>query len=616
MNSNRPDTHVCEARSVFRCSKRGSRAGLLILAAGFALGAAAFSKEKEVIPSPPPMAKTGVVSVYVDQPVEISLQIAGRIVEPVNFLIRKPPRHGKLSGMQRTGRNASAVLYTPDPGTGPGDDFFSFAAQSADSPVSAPATVWVRLIERPSALELPAEIDFGNVFLGEREERSLALRNAGGGVAVGTIRPNAPWQTRGTGAFRLAAGAESTIPLVFEPLEERDFSDSLQIGPDPKSIVRIRGSGIAPVTWPKDGLVISPTDHAKGTSAITFANNCAAERTLTVKFPDFLKAPKEVTIPPGGTAEMKVEIAGAPSLNYQGDIEVLSGSFHGRLPLRVFPAPAKLEVSPGGGLKLGEVQKGRPLKGRFVVRNTGGSDAPIEILAPPEILVFPNPQNLLLGGGQELAFEVQLEGNEPFGKTIRIQSRGCPPVELTVEAAAPLSRSALPVESFLNIPPAAEARPVEQTPEIPPLTTANLVSSESHEVEISWQVASPKISGFRIERRQISSGPDGRVLVEWVPWPEARVTISDSTAAARFERLPSNSFWTIRIVPLDQNRKPCAPSPAFQIATQPSKQLRIPAWAWALILAAPAAALFTLWRRRQRSLHAKEDERIARLERK
>ena len=104
----------------------------ILLAAGLALASPVFSKEKELVPPPPPMAMTGAATVFVDTPVEITLQIAGRIVEPLSFLIRKRPKHGTLGEVRRTDRNSATLVYTPDARTGPGDDSFSFAAQSFD----------------------------------------------------------------------------------------------------------------------------------------------------------------------------------------------------------------------------------------------------------------------------------------------------------------------------------------------------------------------------------------------------------------------------------------------------------------------------------------------------
>lgn len=608
------------SKKIEGCTFRAElRICLIVLATALALPSSALSKEKEQIPTPPPLAKTGTTTAFIDQPVEITLHLAGRIAEPLSFLIRKDPKHGKLSGLRRINRNSAAILYTPGPGAGPGDDFFSFAAQSVDSAVSAPATVWIRLIERPVVLDHPAQLDFGKVFLGDKEERPLKIKNTGGGVATGTLRPNAPWRILNSADFRVPAGTEVTIPLVFEPWEERDFSDRIQIGQDPKAVVVVRGSGVAPVSWPKEGLVVSPAEREKGSSTITFSNNSSTERRLTVDWPEFLIAPKELVLPPDGSCRARVEIKAAPSLNYEQEGEVRSGNYSGRLPIRIFPAPAKLSVSPERELKLGATGKGRALKGRFSVRNVGGSSASLEIIAPPGLLILPDPSNILVAGGTEQAFEIHAENVKSISteSTIRINSPGCTPVEISIKPPAAIeSRSAVPVEDFLRIPSVPESAPVKEPPsgKAPAVESANLVASRTHEVEISWKVVSPNISGFRIDRRRISPGKEGRVVIDWVPWPEAKITITENTAVARFENLPAGSFWTIRIVSLDENKQPSAPSPSFQIATRPAWKLHLPWWAWMFLPGAFGGAAFLVWKKKQRGLHAIEDERIARLD--
>ncbi len=595
------------------------RVCLLLLATIIALASPVHSAEKEQIPTAPPLAKTGTTTAFLDQPVEITLHLAGRIAEPLSFLIRKAPKHGKLSGLRRISRNSAAVLYTPDPDAGPGDDFFSFAAQSVDSAVSAPATVWIRLAERPAVLEHPAQLDFGKVFLGDKAERSLTIKNTGGGVAIGTLRPNSPWSTLKSADFRVPAGTESAITLVFEPWEERDFSDRIQVGQDPQAVVMVRGSGVAPVSWPKEGLVVSPSEREKGSASITFSNNSSSERQLTVGWPEFLIAPKEMILPPGGSSLVRVGIKAASSLNCEQEAEIRSGNYSGRLPIRMFPAPARLSVSPERELRLEASGNGRSLKGRFSVSNTGGSSTSLEILVPAGILIHPGPSGILVAAGTEQTFEIHAEKPKSgsIAGTIRINCPGCNPVEISIKSpAVSENRAAVPVEDFLKIPSVPEPTPVTAPPsgKAPPVESASLVASGTHEVEVSWKVLSPKTSGFRIDRRRISPGNEGQVAIDWIPWPEPKITISDNTAVARFQNLPADSFWIIRIVSLDENGKPSAPSPSFRISTRPAWKLHLPWWAWMFVPGALGGAALLVWKRNQRGLHAIEDKRIARLD--
>ena len=592
----------------------------IILLAFLPLISAHGGDKREEVPVSPPMAKALEVSTFVGQPTEIHLTIGGRIVEPMTVLIRRPPRLGRLGELKRTGRSTVTVLYTPGPEAGPGMDNFSFAAKSVDSPVSAAATVQIRLAEEPPLVQYPQELDFGPVFLGDTVVKNVAVRNSGGGIASGQIKPNPPWSIGGSGSYRLAGGTESLLRLVFAPTEERDFRDRIQMTPDPKSVLAVSGSGVSPLSWNKEGIVFTPKQRVSGTMEWKVTNLTSEERRITVEWPEVLKAPKEISVSANGTTVLQIEVAANPQLNYQGEAAARSGNFQSRVPIRIFPAPAKLGVEPVKILKLDGAPKNGPLKGRFVVKNTGGSDAPVEILAPSEIVVTPDSRNMILRGGQEQAFELQLDGPKQDHWNVRIQSPACEPVDLLVEGqVSKQSPASLPVENFLGIPkkPGDSSGKVATVPGgVPPIEKVTVLSSEPHEIVLTWKLPPAGVSDFRIERRSIAPGADGGVAITWIPWQGARLSHGDGMATARLERLPANSLWTIHIVPLDEKGNPGQPSQPMRIATNPLNQFRIPWWFWLAPMAALAAVLVRLGRKNQRGHKAREDERISRLERK
>ena len=574
----------------------------------------AHGAEKEVVPVPPPMAKPLAISTLIGTPVEIPLTIGGRIVEPMTVMIRKPPRLGTLGEVRRTGRSTATVLYTPDPGAGAGEDRFTFAAQSIDSPVSAAATVRVELAEEPPRMEFLEELDFGTVFLGDTVEKIIPIRNAGGGLASWQLKLNPPWSIAGSGSYKLAGGREAALRLVFAPIEDREFRDRIQMAPDPKSVLTVSGVGVSPVSWNREGIVFTPQDREKETGELKVNNLTSVERTLIIEWPECIKAPGEILIPPNGTSVLKVEVVGGPQASHQGEAVARSGNFLSRIPIRVFPAPARLEVKPERVLKLGGHSEKSAQKAQFIVRNTGGSDAPLEILAPAEVHVTPDSRDLILKAGQEQVFDVELQIAEPAARKIRIQSPACEPVELSVEAPdSPPAKSSLPVENFLSLP----QKPVE-SPALPvgaaPQESPEIVSAGPHEIVLKWKLTSPGTSSFRVERRSIVAGANGGVTFNWIPWQGARISTSEGMATARLERLAANSLWTIRVVPLDEKGSPGQPSPAFQIATKTISRLRIPWWFWLLPLGALTAAAVRFWRNHQSRLQVKANERIARLE--
>ena len=581
----------------------------------------AYGGNREEVPVPPPMAKPLEVSASVGRGTEIHLTIGGRIVEPMTVMIRRHPRLGTLGELERTSRNTAAVLYTPDPKAGPGADSFSFAAKSVDSPVSAAATVQIRLVEEPPLVQFPQELDFGAVFLGDTAEKIIPVRNEGGGTAFWQIKPNPPWRIGGSGSYKLAGGAESVLHLFFAPADEREFRDRIPMAPDPKSVLSVSGSGVAPVSWNKDGVVFTPKQRETGTKEWIVANQTSEERKMTVEWPAILKAPKETTIPPNGTSVLQIDVAGDAQLNYEGEAVVGSGNFRSRIPIRIFPAPAKLDVKPEKVLKLDGLPKDGPLKGRFVVKNIGGSDAPLDILAPPDSVVTPDPRSMILRAGQEQAFELQQESRKQGAGNVRIQSPTCEPLDLSVESpASKPGGGPLPVERFLDIPkrsaPENSSAPKAVPSGVSPIEKGSVLSATPQEIVLTWKLPPSGASDFRIERRSIAPGASGGVAVTWIPWQGGKISLGGGMATARLERLPANSLWSIRIVPVDEKGNAGQPSEPFQIATKPLKRFPVPWWAWLFPIAVLATAAFKRWQRHQRGLLIKENERISRLERK
>ncbi|MEI6277863.1 MAG: hypothetical protein WCQ16_00605 [Verrucomicrobiae bacterium] len=588
----------------------------LLVCLGWMACGPALAKKTEPIGIPPPFAKAGAGWVYLNGSAEVALSVGGRVVEPLTFLIRKPPRYGALSNLRRTGRTSAVVTYTPDRAAVPGDDIFTFAAQSPDSPVSAPASVWIRLLEKPPVLEHQESLDFGTVYLGDTSVRELVLKNSGGGQAIGQILASPPWSVSGNAIYHVPSGSESRIRLVFHPTEARDFTDRIPLGNDATAAVALRGAGAAPLAWPKAGLVFSPEQRAEGFAEVALSNESPRERTLTFEWPDFVKAPREIPLAPGATVSVKAGISGPVKIPFQGSVKFQFGNFTGELPLTVYPGPAKLVVIPESALELGETQKGKELRGKFTVRNTGESDAPVRISAPDEMMVVPDPGNTILRAGEERGFEIQYVSFKPgpYSGTIVVRTTSGDPVPLHVNACFREGPS-LPVEKFLNIPGALPARSPElPTGKVPPVPSASLVFSTPHEVEIGWALTAPETSGYKIQRRKISSAEDGRLLIEWLDWPFVKIHIADGKALARWERLPENSFWTIRIIGLDALGNPGPPSPAFQISTRPEKRIFVSVWVWCALLVAAAAGAVRLAVKRRRALLAREDERLARLE--
>lgn len=599
-----------------------ARGGCIYFLMGLAvlLGGAS-AQEMKTIAIPPPLANAGAATVYLNERVEVTLSVGGRVTEPLSFLIRKPPRSGSLGIPRRVGRKAATVTYTPAANAVAGDDVFTFAAQSSDSPVSAPASVWIRLVERPPVLELPDSLDFGTVSLGEKSERELVVKNSGGGRATGEFVVNPPWSVAGNSTFAIPPGGEARVRLVFSPDDTRDFRDRVRLRRNQQVSVELQGRAEAPLEWPKEGLVFSPGQREAGFAEISIANHSPQDRTATFAWPAFVKAPDKILVPAQASVTVRAEVVGAITQAVQADIPIQSGNFSGRIPLTVFLKPAKLAVVPAAELDLGETQKGRELRGKFTVKNIGEASAPLAIVAPEGMQVVPDPANAILRAGEERDFEIFFSSFKPgpVSGTLSVRASPGEPVQTTVRASVS-EKASLPVKQFLNIPakqpdlPSDGDPPLVPSGKVSPPESAELVLSTAHEIEIAWNPSPSGDYGYRIQRRQISSGKEGQVVVEWIDWPLVKIGAAGGKVTARWENLAANTFWSIRIIALDAAGTPGIPSPTFRIWTKPSRGVAIPAWVWIVVLAGAIAGGVRMRINRRKALIAREDERLAQVE--
>ena len=607
--------------------RRGFKQFILFLSVAAEIaGFGAFAKEKEPLTMPPPMAVAQDVTTRIGCPVTISLLVGGRIVDPLSYQIRRGPQLGTLGEIRQTGRNTATVIYTPNSKTNSGTDSFTFSVQSSDSPVSAAARVRVKIVEAPPDFEFPRDgLDFETVFLGKKAVLPLLLRNEGGGVVAGRVEATPPWSISGVSDYQLAGGGNASIALEFSPSEEKEFVGNVRVGSDPRDTVPVSGRGVAPVTCSPSEIVIGPEQRTSSEFSLIFSNRAPEPRTVGIDWPDFVKAPREITLQGGGNETIKASVAPDFLLSFKGPVAFRSEGFVGRIALRISAVPARLELAPGIELDLGEVKFGRSAHGRFTVKNTGGEDTRLSITTARELNVTPEPSSLILPPGKEQSFEVQLEvvNGGAYSGTIAIEADSGSVSKLSVRAlfvkaevpATKVGDSAQPVAKFLQIAPAVAAAAEAPLPAGAgqPVDSVILLLSTSHEIEISWKHLSPETASYRIERRRLVAGSKNPKFAEWVPWPEARVRIQDGDVVARFERMPANAMWTFRIISLDAAGAPRSRSMPFQMMTQLPTSWAFLWWIAGAVGLGVLVKLVRLWRDEQRRSAQADNARLARI---
>jgi hypothetical protein len=184
-----------------------------LLLAGVAFGQR--SRPFERLPMIPPAVIEQSVTVERGGTVTIPLGIRGTRAGTMTFLIRTPPKAGKVSEVVSLSRETAEVRYTPPPETAVVEERFTYAVQTAEG-VSAPATVIIRIIDPlpPSPLlEVPDTVDFGSLVQGGFTVRKIVLKNIGGGLVSGEIAATVPWRVEGKRNYALGAGESQEFTI-------------------------------------------------------------------------------------------------------------------------------------------------------------------------------------------------------------------------------------------------------------------------------------------------------------------------------------------------------------------------------------------------------------------
>lgn len=547
----------------------------------FSSASQAREKDKEEPITRPPSPQPVVASVYVGERTLINLSLRGRIEEPVTILIRKKPRFGILTEPERVNRQTWRVWYSPLPGSDEVIDSFSYAAKSVDSPVSVAAQVQVSITKRPAQLVFSESFDFGIVPVGDTLVKEIDIQNSGGKTA--DIKPalRAPWKLVDAIPIQIKAGDTKKIRIAFSPDSSGAFAEKLALETETKRAIKLKGSSKNPIQWPSQPLVFA-SDRREALQSLSFKNLTDRIREVVFEWPDFLEAPSHVIIEPELDIEIPVKLKASPSLSWDGPVSFSCGNFKGSLAVVIESAPASITLEPSSVLDLGEFPLGSSANCTLRLTNSGGRPARLTIDVPNWIKVNPSPAAVLINPGESAALEAkatpQKVGTFDFSLPVHSDSE-----TLGIFRVRATARSAQPVEKLLAIPVPEPVSPAPSTPvaDIPAVDECALVESTPHSITISWKLTSPDTKSFLIERREINLEEDGQVKTIWKRWEGADVHISGDSATAHFRKLPSGTFWNIRITGIDSKGQLGRQSKgSIRIQTRALNLWTIPFWIW------------------------------------
>ena len=189
---------------------------------------------------------------------EIPLRIYGKANEPLKYLIRVPPEHGRLSEPRPTEREVSVVIYEPPADLSITTDKFSYAVQNSLG-VSGAVDVSITIVDDQPQLAFPDALDFGKIRAGATNYRMLEISNHGGLIATGEVIVDPPWKIVGKNGYRLHAGDVAVFKIIFAPDAGGSFEGVARFTSEPEHSTTLRGVAEAAISAKSGTWVLQQT---------------------------------------------------------------------------------------------------------------------------------------------------------------------------------------------------------------------------------------------------------------------------------------------------------------------------------------------------------------------
>ncbi len=548
---------------------------LFLAAISSALGADARAQRKEVPGAAPPQPIPLVVKVRRGGKTEIPLRIYGQAHEPLKFLIRAAPAHGRISEPRQTEREAAVVVYEPPADIAITTDKFSYAVQGVVG-VSAAVDVVVMLTDEPPQLVIPEALDFPAVGAGGTSMKLLEISNRGGGIATGEVIVDRQWRIDGSRQYRISAGNVAIFKITFAPSTGGTFDGVARFTSDPAHSTNLHGEAESSITAEPASITLeNEIGDPVRTGAFELTNQTDEPRVLKLKADPRLQLPPQVTVPARGKITIPVQTDAADVQALDAEIHLEAPGFELAVPVRAPKLGPILRTSPSA-IALGRIKVGQPAGARFELENIGGSpgEAKWEISTPFQ--VAQKSTILLPGEKRSFPLEIDTRAVGRYRTWLQIKAGG-QSVDLPVQAEV-LEGPRKPSEP----PPPARApdSPIPTPPDSPKPEPSDVpaatiipsverdwsadhtapqgvtVTTTSTKATVEWPANLSDAAKFRLELRDLVTDAAGNLQVIWRTPTPVPIERRGETFVATLDGLDAGQPWTARILPIDANGAP------------------------------------------------------------
>ena len=606
-----------------------------LLSLGMALGSAQADRAKEAsMEPPPPLPQTVGVQVFRGESVRIPLQARGRLAAESRFIIRNFPTLGSLGSVMPHRPGIALVEYTHRGGATDEADEFTYAAQAPGTPVSAPARVVVRIVDRPAELRHPEEIDFGEVLVGETVRQYLFLQNLGGMPLRTKVSVEPEWILPKGTEIVIPPGGEVEWPVEFAPQRAGEFLGVVRFSHQDRAIVRLVARGRETLRWIPQSLEIRQDGEVPVNPAVTLTNRTDEDIDLTIQIGEGLSGPESVRVPAGESESVRFSLAHDLVKGAQGDIVFTHKWGQARVPYQIFPQPGKLLILPSNGIEFESIAPRGMAQAQVLLENRGGLPITLAMESSPGVEIRGEQNFSLLPGAQrsvELQFSSRQSGDIAGEIRVRwgahtdvIPWRGV--VGETRDQALTLRGTVSENQEHapsLNPPPqhfpgghsvaqGSQERPAQTGPV--PWEDLQLLVPMPNSLVLEWKAPIKAGQEIHLQTRIWGMNAAGNPELTWVPMPNVDVFVPrDGEVRATLYRLVPDSRLLLRFQVRSPTGRLEVESEMLALSI-PAKESgwRIP-WLALLVMLAIAAGGW-IWRRRQAAEKAEAEAAYRRLD--
>jgi thermitase len=123
-------------------------------------------------------------------------------------------------------------------------------------------------VANPTISVTPTSLDFGGVGVGGSVDKTITVKNTGGGILAGTATANAPYSITSGGTYNLSGGQSQTVTVRFAPTSAGTFASNITFTGGTGASVTVTG-----FTTSVNSITPNPIDLASPPTSFTLTGN-------------------------------------------------------------------------------------------------------------------------------------------------------------------------------------------------------------------------------------------------------------------------------------------------------------------------------------------------------